>query len=80
MWEQTIELDCPPGEPRPGDLIAQVIKGTGLEPRADVSRFFGSWIWDYSDIPPGQWERIQPILKKRITRLYRAGLIRYGSW
>lgn len=29
--EKTIELDCPPGGIRPGDLIDGVIKDTGLE-------------------------------------------------
>ena len=80
MWTQTIELDCPPGDPRPGDLIEKAIKDTGLELRQDVSRFFGNWIWDYSDIPSEQWERIRLILKRNITGLYRRGLIRYGSW
>jgi hypothetical protein len=80
MWEQIIELDCPPGDPRPGGLIEDAIKGAGLELRQDVSRFFGSWIWDYSDIPAERWERVRPILKRDITRLYRRKLIRYGSW
>lgn len=77
---QTIELDCPPGSPRPGDLIAGVIKGTGLPERETVSRFFGCWTWDYSDIPAEQWDKARKITEKRITVLYNAGLIRYGSW
>ena len=78
--EQTIELDCAPGYPRPGNLIAGVIKGTGLKKRETVSRFFGNWIWDYSDVDPETWKKVQPILKERITALYNEGLIRYGSW
>lgn len=77
---QTIELDCPPGSPRPGDLIAGVIKGTGLPKRETVSRFFGCWTWDYSDIAPDVWAKAKPTLQKRITALYESGLIRYGSW
>lgn len=77
---QTIELDCPPGHIRPGDLIAGVIEGTGLELRQDVGRFFGNWTWNYNDVPPEKWAEIQPILKKRITKLYEQGIIRYGSW
>ena len=79
MWEQTLELDCPPGDPRPGDLIGSVIKGTGLEHREDVSRLFGWWIWDYSDVPVTKWKQIQPVLKKRIRHLYSSGVIRGGS-
>jgi hypothetical protein len=80
MSVQTIELDCAPGWPRPGDLIAGVIEGTGLEPRESVGRLFGNWTWDYSDIPAERWKAVQPILKERITDLYHKGYIRYGSW
>jgi len=77
---QTIEIDCPPGRPRPGDLIAGVIKGTGLEPRKTASRLFGNWTWDYNDIPPEKWKEIQPILKERLCKLYDDGVVRYCSW
>lgn len=77
---KTIELDCPPGSPRPGDLIEGVIKDTGLELREAVSRFFGNWQWDYSDVSDDIWARAQPVLCERITNLYNSGVIRYGSW
>ncbi len=77
---QTIELDCAPGAIRPGNLLPGVIEGTGLEIRESVSRFFGNWIFDYNDIDPTKWKEIQPTLKQRITALYNAGHIRYGSW
>jgi len=77
---QTIEIDCPPGSPRPGDLIAGVIKGTGLKRREPVAKFFGNWVWDYSDVPRDKWNKIRPTLKERITKLYNDGVIRYGSW
>ncbi len=80
MADQTIELDCAPGFPRPGDLIAQVIKDTGLPERETSSRMFGNWTWDYSDIDKDVWERAKPILRERIKSLYEVGLIRYGSW
>jgi len=77
---QTIELDCAPLRPRPDTYIAGVIEGTGLELREDVSRTFGNWVWNYEDVDPEEWKRIQPILKERITKLYKQGSIRYGSW
>lgn len=80
MSEQSIELDCQPGNPRPGDLIEAVIADTGLPKRETVSRVFGNWKWDYSDIPAEQWEKVKPILKERVTKLYNSGVIRYGSW
>jgi hypothetical protein len=78
--QQTIELDCAPGFPRPGDLIDGVIGGTGLPSREPVSKFFGNWIWDYSDIDPKEWKRVNPTVKERVTKLYHSGVIRYGSW
>jgi hypothetical protein len=80
MAEQTIELDCAPGSPRPGDLIAGVIEGTGLELKEPVSQLFGNWTWDYSDIPAETWATVRVTLKARVTALYNRGLIRYGSW
>jgi hypothetical protein len=80
MSEQTIELDCPPGAPRPGDLIEAVIEGTGLPLRKPRSTVFGNWTWDYGDIPPLLWRDIQTTTSERIRDLYRQGTIRYGSW
>jgi len=78
MKRRTIEIDCPPGDPRPGDLIGKVIKGTGLPLREDVGyRFFGWWTWDYSDIAPDIWKRAQPMIRRRLVRLYEHGFIRY---
>jgi hypothetical protein len=77
---QTIELDCAPGTLRPGDLIGDVIKDLGLPEREPQSMFFGNWTWNYSDVPADTWQRAKPELKARITALYEAGAIRYGSW
>ncbi len=77
---QTIELDCPPGDPRPGDLIEDIIKNTGLPLRESVSRSFGCWTWDYNDIDPEIWKKVNDTLKERIEKLYNNGVIRYGSW
>lgn len=80
MSEQTIELDCAPGFPRPDDLIGGVIEGTGLEKRETVSRIFGNFTWDYSDVDPKEWNKIKPLLKERVSKLFNEGTIRYGSW
>lgn len=77
---QTIELDCAPGSPRPGDLIGGVIKDTPLPLRDPISRVFGNWTWDYSDIPSETWEDTRKIIQLRIENLYNSGSIRYGSW
>jgi len=80
MQEQSIELDCPPGWARPDYFIAEVIKGTGLELREPVFKWFGNWKWDYSDVQEEQWLTLRPLLKKRIESLFERGVIRYGSW
>lgn len=77
---QTIELDCAPGYPRPGDLIEDVIKDTGLPTREPQSKMFGNWEWNYQDIAEEEWKKIKPILADRIKKLYEQGRIRYGSW
>lgn len=77
---QTIELDCAPGTPRPGDLIGGVLEGTGLEAGEPVSTFFGNWTWEF-DVSQERWEgEVQPVIRPRIEELYHGGVIRYGSW
>jgi len=78
--ERSIELDCPPGNPRPGDLIGGVITGTGLELKEPVSKFFGNWKWIFPEVSEEYWKGIQPTLKERIVKLHESGFIRYGSW
>lgn len=78
--QQTIEIDCSPGSPRPDDLFPSVIADTGLTTKEPVLKFFGNYTWDYSDVDPKEWKRIQPVLKARIEQLYHKGRIRYGSW
>jgi len=77
---QSINLDCVPGGIRPGDLITDVIAGTGLKLNPPVSKFFGNWCWEF-DVEVDKWMTdIQPIIKPRIEALYHSGLIRYGDW
>lgn len=78
----TIELDCPPGYPRPGHLIDDVVKGTPLEGKVmdPVSTCFGCWTWEFKDISEDDWRKAQELTKPRITALYQRGVIRYGSW
>lgn len=83
--EHSIELDCPPLTPRPSAYIEGVIKGTVLEGRPElesentVSRCFGNWVWLY-ELDDAEYEKLVPILKERITKLYKDGCIRFGSW
>jgi hypothetical protein len=77
--KQEIHLECPPGEPRPSDLLPALLKGTGLPVREDVGRLYGHWIWDYSDIPRDVWDAAVPLIERRMIRLFNAGIIRAGA-
>jgi hypothetical protein len=79
-YTQTIQLDCPPGDPRPDDLIEGVIENLDLPKRDHLGCLFGWWVWDYSDIDPEHWKKIKPTLKRRIGALYKKGIIRAGGW
>ena len=80
MAEQTIELDCAPGAPRPDSLLPGVLKETGIPVREARTMWFGNWKFDYSDIDPEVWAAANPQIEARVKALYRAGRIRYGSW
>jgi hypothetical protein len=81
----SIELDCPPGEPRPKHLIGGVLDGTGLN-EADfetANPFFGNQCWvlkQGSQDRDDAFIKAKPIFAGRIEALHDAGIIRYGSW
>jgi hypothetical protein len=86
ILEKTIELDCAPGYPRPGDLIPAVVAGTILESMTtpefiDKHRpFFGNATYDYSAVTDDEWLEVKPTIQERVEALYSRGSIRYGSW
>ena len=82
----SIELDCPPGIPRPNDLIEGVLERTGLkvEDFSTTPPFFGHQTWV---LEPGDQKKDalfrkhkHKTFKPRIEALYYAGAIRYGTW
>lgn len=77
---QVIELHCSSTGPQPDELIADIIKGTGLESRDAIIPACGPWVWDYGDVDEAVWVNAQPILRVRIMALYESNKIRYGSW
>jgi hypothetical protein len=78
---ETIDLDCPPGGIRPGNLIKGVLEGLDIEPITyDVTPFFGNAEYAFR-VPKDEWvAKYQSTIKERITALYNSGVIRYGSW
>lgn len=72
----TIELDCPPGSPRPDDLLPSVIEGTGLPIVEASSRFFGNWTFVFHATEE-EWQKIKPTLEQAYQSALRArGVIR----
>lgn len=77
--KQEIHLECPPGDQRPGDLMQELLRGTGIPLRDSESRLFGHWEWDYNDISSEVWEAAVPTIMRRMARLHKDGIIRAGQ-
>lgn len=78
----TIEIDCAPGSPRPGDLLPGILEGTGvtIDPENTFQRFFGWWGWYVPEDQVEAYQKAKPVIKARIEALYARGTIRAGSW
>lgn len=79
----TIELDCPPGNPRPDDLLPSVLENTGLIPDdfQVISKLFGNWEFTLKDENKNQmYAEQRDTIGGRIKDLYQKRIIRYGSW
>jgi hypothetical protein len=74
----------PSRQPRPNDLIDAVLEGTGLD-LSDFSTshpFFGHQAWILKAGPEREekFELARKTFKQRVSDLYDANVIRYGSW
>lgn len=81
----SIEIDCPPGFPRPGDLFPAVIANTGLkvEDFDNTGKLFGHWTWVLKEGDPTRdalYTRNRPLFEFRLVQMYEAGYARYVSW
>ena len=79
----TIEIDCAPGNPRPGDLFPGTIADTGLtEDDFEItSKLFGNWTWQLTnEAKRDLYEQHKEVIGNRIRTLSDRGQIRYGSW
>lgn len=81
----SVELDCPPGMPRPEDLIEGVLKDSGFEVSDFDTNppFFGNQLWVLR-VDANKDELFRQIrldtIKPKVVELYELGAIRYGSW
>jgi hypothetical protein len=84
LKQYSIDLDCPPGWPRPDELLPDILEGTRLSPQdfTNVMRLFGNWRWHLNSAPElvVKYEKARPTIKARIEALHNTGTIRYGSW
>lgn len=81
----SIEIDCAPGFPRPGDLFPGVLHNTGLtvDDFDNTARLFGHWTWVLKEGDPKRDELFtlkRPLFKQRLTEIYEAGYARFVSW
>lgn len=80
----SIEIDCPPGLPRPDQLFPLVLKETGLvEDDFELrSRLFGHFIWILREDASKEqvFTAKRQVFKKRLEHLYERGIVRYCSW
>lgn len=73
-YRVTIEIDCPPGFPRPN---AYVDESDGFK---NPSRFFGNWTFIKDVEGEAEAKALVAKYEKVIEREYHKGLVRYGSW
>ena len=81
----SIEIDCPPGFPRPGDLFPAVLANTGLTVADfdNTNKLFGHWTWVLKEGNPYRdalFTRNREVFRVRLTEMYEAGYARYVSW
>lgn len=80
MNPYTIEIDCPPGDPRPGDLICGVIEDLNLTLGEPTSKTFGNWTWTVPADQANHYLTVQNTVRERLLVLHSSGLVRYASW
>jgi hypothetical protein len=82
MTPYTIEIDCPPGNPRPDELLPGVIKDTGitLDDLENVGRFFGNWTWRVKPEANERYALARKTIADRLKALHASGHTRYSSW
>ena len=86
-----IEIDCPPGNPRPGDLFKAIMESLSKNSNQEIKDFsqenlnseptknFGCWTWDL-EIKPEIHSEVQSVFKNRLMEYYQNGIVRYASW
>jgi hypothetical protein len=79
----SIVLDCPPGAPRPSDVLLPVLRGAGLslDDFGEPDCSFGEWTYtmDPAKTHLATPERVLAV-GRGLVELYNRGVVRYASW
>lgn len=73
-----IQIDCAPGNIRPGDILKEVIQDTELKYKEPISTFMGEWTWEYNEIDTKLFIKIKDIIFPKLKKAYDEGRIRYA--
>lgn len=79
---QTIEIDCAPGNLRPGDVMKSMIEELELpfKYKETSGRLFGNWTWTFNEFNEEDWRAIQKKVGPYLTKCWEKGTVRYASW
>ena len=89
IWEDparlSIQIDCPPGEPRPPEVFASVIKDTGLTPEDfedDGLTIFGCREYLVRADPESisRYVHARRTIGERLNMMYECGIVRGVMW
>jgi hypothetical protein len=78
-YEITIEIDCPPGAPRPDEYMKDICKDIlKQEYHNPISTFFGEWDWKF-EVLKSEADGIKEKIMDYLKSLYYKNCIRYGA-
>lgn len=75
-------IDCPPGNPRPIDILSDLCFNCSLDQANFVlkSRFFGAWSWEVEENYLETYKLKIDDIGKYLKNSYHSGEIRYAEW
>lgn len=75
-------IDCPPGNPRPIDILSGLCIHCSLDQSHFVlkSQFFGEWSWEVEENYLETYKLKIDDIGKYLKNSYHSGEIRYAEW
>ena len=72
---QVLEVLLSLGDSSGGEVVKDIIAGTGFVVPEPEIRIFASWRFKFCDVAPDVWERIRPVIYERIANLHDKGKV-----